>query len=170
MHTVFLLVGALILMILILNRWQNFGLAMFVGALFLALFGGFGWEETARVFVEKLTDLSTIQLIVVVTLINLMGYVMKKNRLFGETGRQYAGAAKRYSFSSDGHPGCHRHAAGDGRCSHVRSFGSGGGEKGGLVCGETSGSQRSFSAFVVCDLSSTPLILAKDLSGFGWAY
>ncbi|MGI6553530.1 MAG: DUF401 family protein [Bacillota bacterium] len=65
-------------MILILNRWQNFGLAMFVGALFLALFGGFGWEETARVFVEKLTDLSTIQLIVVVTLINLMGYVMKK--------------------------------------------------------------------------------------------
>ncbi|HHX49885.1 MAG TPA: DUF401 family protein [Clostridia bacterium] len=78
MLIVFKLVGALALMIWTLNRRRNFGLAMLAGSLSLALFSNFSWEDTARIFVERLTDLSTIQLMAVVVLINLMGYVMKK--------------------------------------------------------------------------------------------
>ena len=72
------LILAFISILVVLNRWQSFGLAMLSGSLILAIFGGFTYQSALRIFWQSATHPGTLRLIAIVLLINLMGYVLKQ--------------------------------------------------------------------------------------------
>lgn len=74
------LLFSFITILIVLNRWRSLGLAMLSGSMVLALTGGFSLELALKIFWESATDPSTLKLVSVVVLINLLGYILNRTK------------------------------------------------------------------------------------------
>ncbi|MBO8169657.1 MAG: DUF401 family protein [Thermoanaerobacteraceae bacterium] len=74
-------IAAFLVAILVLNRWHNFGMAMLVSSLIVAFTGGFSFAETVAVFWQNVASEATLQLLLVVVLINMLGYILKQTEV-----------------------------------------------------------------------------------------
>ena len=71
-------VAAFIVAVLVLNRWHDFGVAMMAGSFILALTGGFTLSQVGEVFWHSISAKSTMELVAVVVLISLLGFILKQ--------------------------------------------------------------------------------------------
>lgn len=74
-------IAAFLVAILVLNRWHNFGMAMLVSSLIVAFTGGFSFAEAVAVFWQNVASETTLQLLLVVVLINMLGYILKQTEV-----------------------------------------------------------------------------------------
>jgi integral membrane protein (TIGR00529 family) len=72
-----LLVSLILIVILVMKR-TNYGAALLIGALILALFSSLTPEELFKIFFEALTDPSTWDLALITTLIPILAFCMRK--------------------------------------------------------------------------------------------
>lgn len=70
--------SAFLAAIFVLNRWHNFGLAMLVSSALVALTGGFSVNQALSIFWQSATMRVTLELLLVVALINMLGFILKK--------------------------------------------------------------------------------------------
>jgi len=64
------------LIILLLNRKVSIGTAMFSASAVMGLIAGFGIQGTINIFIQSLTSKTTLELLVITTLICILGYLL----------------------------------------------------------------------------------------------